>query len=149
RTTSFARRSVGLGRLAAYPSRSRRSMTHVAFAGSHSHRSASAPMVCPDWRSRLISALESLGVSPRRARLCVRVGAVPMKKSNIERQASAATAALLLCRAVTIQSIHEVVAGHSPVRRALDIHVLPSAGVGLVIYTYFNMLKYLTYSSIF
>lgn len=78
---------------------SKRSTMNVAFDGSHCHSSASERIERPVRASRLNSARESFGVSPRRARLAVRIGADRINRSNSDchtRRADASAADLLM-----------------------------------------------------
>ena len=72
---------------------------NVAFDGSHCHSSASDRIDRPVRGSRLNRARESLGVSPRRARLAVLAGADRINKSNSAchtRRANVSVADLLM-----------------------------------------------------
>ena len=72
---------------------------NVAFEGSHCHSSASDRIDRPVRGSRLNNARESLGVSPRRARLAVLAGADRINRSNSAchtRRASASVPDLFL-----------------------------------------------------
>jgi hypothetical protein len=72
RTTSLTRLSPGMDLRSASSMRSSLSTIQVAFEASHCHASASERMVQPSWKSRLNSARESLGVSPRSPRSWLR-----------------------------------------------------------------------------
>src|SRR5215831_18912343 len=84
---------------------SRRSTIQVAFEASHDHSSARDRMLRPSCRSRLLRPRASLGVSPRCPRICVRCGAVRIKRSNINRHTRRASRLVLreelaMCRSI-------------------------------------------------